>query len=256
MKKISFIFVCSGDPNFTRIFQFTKEVGQTCWVVNAGKSPICSGTPSSPRESPNQDWGWMRTSVLMHAPSSPGHPWYGWFSQWFQLYICQGSLSCNWIIWCCIRMWSFPILFLITKYRGSTQHYNCFYQPSNSFTPPLTTSKAKPGQGATLEEREVAGCVRKYFFYCFDRIPQPQFSRNRHEEAGKLVLYGRQRDGKFSLQPQVWESTQVVRLEEDVGLRLRTVHHGCQLVRGWDSWGQRGRASWGPRGWASWGQLK
>ena len=28
-------------------------------------------------------------------------------------------------------------------------------------------------------EREVAGCVRKYFFYCFDRIPQPQFSRNR-----------------------------------------------------------------------------
>ena len=49
------------------------------------------------------------------------------------------------------------------------------------------------------------------------------------EEAGKLVLYGRQRDGKFNLQPQVWESTQVVRLEEDVGLRLRTIHHGCQL---------------------------
>ena len=49
------------------------------------------------------------------------------------------------------------------------------------------------------------------------------------EEAGKLVLYGRQRDGKFSLQPQVWDSTQVVRLEEDVGLRLRTIHHGCQL---------------------------
>ena len=72
--------------------------------------------------------------------------------------------------------------------------------------------------------------MRKYFFYCIDCIPQPQFSRNRHEEAGKLVLYGRQRDGKFSLQPQVWESTQVVRLEEDVGLRLRTIHHGGQLV--------------------------
>ena len=53
-------------------------------------------------------------------------------------------------------------------------------------------------------EREVAGCVRKYFFYCIDRIPQPQFSCNRHEEASKLVLYGRQRDGKFSLQPQVF----------------------------------------------------
>ena len=54
---------------------------------------------------------------------------------------------------------------------------------------------------------KLQGCMRKYFFYCIDCIPQPQFSRNRHEEAGKLVLYGRQRDGKFSLQPQVWEST-------------------------------------------------
>ena len=52
--------------------------------------------------------------------------------------------------------------------------------------------------------REVAGCMRKYFFYCIDCIPQLQFSCNRHEEASKLVLYGRQRDGKFSLQPQVF----------------------------------------------------
>ena len=66
---------------------------------------------------------------------------------------------------------------------------------------PLVESASKcTAQAFCKPEREVAGCVRKFFFYCIDRIPQPQFGRNRHKEAGKLVLYGLQRDGKFSVE--------------------------------------------------------